>query len=305
MTTQRAPDRMDLPPPLTSALSDAGSVVGWVSDDTVGFRGFADETEAMAAAWMAFRTLARELARRHGTRPVPIDLEPLALARDGQRELILASGRSIATLIRPGDDSRSGPVSFGFELQVPASRDAARIRSMAFLLYRTLRRSGIRWAMWRPDDRGDARPRTGAAPGAAHAPGTARDDVHERPARAGGRVSEPSARDVPIASSTARRRVAGVTAVLAVIAVAILLPLRTTTLVVTALAGIAALAAAATLIAIVRLVATDVWTDVRQAFGRRARQRRSRATRRPAWPTAAGSQLGRHLRAYHLARRAR
>lgn len=154
MTTRFAPNLTSLPPPSPSELSDAGRVVGWMSEDAIGFRGFAHEEEAMAAAWMAYRTLMRRLAHRDGTRPIPIDVEPLVLARDGGREGILASGQPIATLIRPGDESRSGFHSFGFEIAVPTLADAPRMRRKALLMYSTLRRSGIRWAMWRADDRG-------------------------------------------------------------------------------------------------------------------------------------------------------
>ena len=81
MTTQLAPDRLALPPPLDLDLVDAGRAAGWIADNAVGFRGFGDETEAAHAAWVAHRTIARRLARTHGTRPVPVDIEPLAIQR--------------------------------------------------------------------------------------------------------------------------------------------------------------------------------------------------------------------------------
>src|SRR5690349_10317210 len=87
-------------------LMDGDRVVGWASGRTVGFRGFADEHEAAHAAWVAYRTLARRVARRRGTRPVPIDTVPLRLVWCDGREVILASGRVVATLIRPGAESR-------------------------------------------------------------------------------------------------------------------------------------------------------------------------------------------------------
>ena len=46
MTTQLAPDRLALPPPLALDLVDAGRTTGWIADNAVGFRGFGDETEA-------------------------------------------------------------------------------------------------------------------------------------------------------------------------------------------------------------------------------------------------------------------
>ena len=55
MTTQLAPDRLALPPPLDLDLVDAGRAAGWIADNAVGFRGFGDETEAAHAAWVAHR----------------------------------------------------------------------------------------------------------------------------------------------------------------------------------------------------------------------------------------------------------
>src|SRR5688572_30324926 len=149
MTTQLAPDRLALPPPLDLDLVDAGHVTGWIADNALGFRGFGDETEATHGAWVAHRTLARRLARTHRLRPVPVDLEPLALRRVGDKEMILASGRPIAALLRPGSDSRAGD-SFGFELLIPTRGSELQMRAMAHLVYRALRKSGVRWAMWRP-----------------------------------------------------------------------------------------------------------------------------------------------------------
>src|SRR5689334_8686975 len=119
MTTQTVVGRLGLPPPLDFDLIDADRSVGWVANEAIGFRGFADETEAAHAAWIAYRTLARRLARTDGTRPVPIDIEPLAIQRVEGREMILASGRPIATLVRPSADSRRDVDSFGFEVSLP------------------------------------------------------------------------------------------------------------------------------------------------------------------------------------------
>src|SRR5687768_3435544 len=150
MTTQLAPNSMSLPPPTSFELDlrDGDRVVGWISGRAVGYRGFANEAEAAGAAWVAHRTLSRRLARRHGGRGAPIDVEPLSITRDGDREAILASNRPIATLLRPGVDSRSGSDSFGFEIQVPLPSGELTMRSIAYRIYRTLRTSGVRWAMW-------------------------------------------------------------------------------------------------------------------------------------------------------------
>ena len=152
MTVQLRHDMLAHPPPLEMDLVDADRVVGWIIGDRIGFRGFADETEATHAAWVAHRALARRLSRTHGTRLVPVDIEPLALRRSdaGDTDVILASNRPIAALVRPGGHSRVGE-SFGFELTVPSPITAFELRGVAYLLYRTLRKSGVRWAIWRPD----------------------------------------------------------------------------------------------------------------------------------------------------------
>jgi hypothetical protein len=149
MTTQLAPNTMSLPPPAQPHLDllDGNRLVGWVRGLALGFLGFANESEATGAAWVAYRTLARRLARRHGGRPAPIDVEPLSVGQDGDRTVILASGRPIATLVLPGVDSLSGPHSFGFEIQVPHPGDELSMRSLAYRVYRTLRKAGVRWAI--------------------------------------------------------------------------------------------------------------------------------------------------------------
>ena len=163
-----SPEQLAVPPPLDLDLIDAGRTVGWIGDNAVGFRGFADEHEAAHAAWLAYRTLARRLARRDGARPVPVGIEPLSLRRIDDREEVLASGMTIATLVRPGPESRSGPDSFGFELRVPAPITELELRSKAHLIYKALRKSGIRWALWRPDA---TRPKSNTATVAEHASG--------------------------------------------------------------------------------------------------------------------------------------
>jgi hypothetical protein len=144
MTTQISPERLAVPPPSTLHLHDADRTVGWINGNRVGFRGFATDEEAAHAAWVAYRTLTRRLARSHGLRPVPIGTEPLALQRDGDRWLIVASAGSIATLVEPDQDV-TRDASYGFELAVPQPADEVLVRALAHLIYRTLRKSGVRW----------------------------------------------------------------------------------------------------------------------------------------------------------------
>jgi hypothetical protein len=148
-----------MPPPLQLDLIDAGRTVGWVAGDAVGFRGFSNETEAAHAAWVAHRAIARRVARRTGGRPIPIDTEPLALEWRNDRQVVLASGRAIASLVGPSAESRSGSDSFGFEIRIPSAVGELEMRSKAYLIYRTLRKSGIRWALWQPTAEASSTPR--------------------------------------------------------------------------------------------------------------------------------------------------
>jgi hypothetical protein len=142
------PTQMAAPPPSRHELTDDGTVVGWVDGRAIGFRGFGDEAEAAHAAWVGYRTMSRRFPRPAGQRPIPIGSEPLSFDQSGGVELILAAGRPIATLVRPGVGSPSGRESFGFELQLPVPADERTTRSTADVVYRTIRRSGIRWTMW-------------------------------------------------------------------------------------------------------------------------------------------------------------
>lgn len=152
MTTMTAPDRLALPPPpLRRDLVDGERAVGWIDANEIGFRGFADAREAAHAAWIAYRTIARRLARTFGTRPIPIDVEPLAVRRDGDGEAIVTSTRRIATLLRPGDESRSGESSFGFAITLAEPTSELEVHPLADLAYRTIRKSGVRWALWPRD----------------------------------------------------------------------------------------------------------------------------------------------------------
>src|SRR5688572_20967766 len=147
MTLRHLPEQPPLKPLLELDLSDGDRPVGWIHGRTIGFRGFTNELDAGMAAWVAHGTVTRRLARRTGAGPIPIDVEPLALERLDRREQILASGQEIGTLLRPEPGSRSGSDSFGFEIEVPAPADELRVRSMAHLVYLTLRRSGARWSV--------------------------------------------------------------------------------------------------------------------------------------------------------------
>jgi hypothetical protein len=152
MNSSMIPTRLPEPPPgpkpFDLELRDGERLVGWIAPDRIAFVGFANEVEAAHAAHVAYRTVARRIAQRDGGRSVPIELEPLSLRHEGADAIVLASGRPIARLVEPGDDSRAGD-AFAFELLLDAPRDELSVRAKAHLVYRTLRRSGVRWSTFR------------------------------------------------------------------------------------------------------------------------------------------------------------
>jgi hypothetical protein len=145
MITRDPLTSMGLPPPPHS-LVDLDRVVGWTHGTTVGFTGFADEREARKAAWLAHRTIARRLTRGSGL-PIPFEARSLEVERRDGRDVIVADGEPIATLLRPAVGSLAGTDWHAIEVEVPAPVDHVRVRALAYLAYRSLRRSGIAWSM--------------------------------------------------------------------------------------------------------------------------------------------------------------
>jgi hypothetical protein len=153
MNAHMTPNHLPEPPPVPRNdfqldVLDGDRVVGWITPAAIGFAGFATETEAAHAAWVAYRALARRLARRDGRRPVPIDTEPLRLVSNTDGRIIYGSRDRIARLIEPTEQDAAH--AFGFELRLDGPLDAVSVRAKALLIYRTLRRSGMRWSMWAP-----------------------------------------------------------------------------------------------------------------------------------------------------------
>lgn len=138
-----------VPPPGAVELTDDDRVVGWIVENRVGFGGFATEQEAAHAAWVAYRTMARRRAWENGLRPLPIDIEPLTIQRRNKADVIAASGRDVATLVRPDASRPDYTPSFGFEITLSHAADELSLRANAYAMYRALRKSGIRWELWR------------------------------------------------------------------------------------------------------------------------------------------------------------
>jgi antitoxin (DNA-binding transcriptional repressor) of toxin-antitoxin stability system len=151
MIAQLAPSRMSLPPPPMLAIVDRDRTVGWLDDDgAFGLGGFAHAREAMDAAFVAWRTVSRARARELGRRPVPIDAQPLALARDDDRVVITASGRPFAELLPAGAHPWSNFDSYGFAIRMEPLPDEERGRELARTAYRAVRKSGVPWSLFRP-----------------------------------------------------------------------------------------------------------------------------------------------------------
>src|SRR5690606_19165003 len=93
-------------------------------------------------------TVARRLARGTGRPLPPVDIQPVSLRRRGDHDVIVTGSLEVARLIRPIEPGDS----YGFAIRVPGPTDELTMRSLAYLAYRTLRRSGTRWSMWRPVD---------------------------------------------------------------------------------------------------------------------------------------------------------
>lgn len=247
------PAHMPEPPPAAPGLTDVPARVGWVEGSRIGFRGFGDEAEAMHAAWIAHRTLARRLALRAGRRPIPVDTERLELDRSREPERILAGGQSIATLLRPGDASRSGPHSFGFELRVPELADEKAMRATAYVLYRTLRRTGVRWAIWARPRRSEPDVVEQVIPAA----GPASPPLARTPTRTPGRLGTGGGASTPV--SPPGWTTISLSAALAILMITIVAgPSTTLPAIISILGGAAALLALAALASLGRRLVSNV-----------------------------------------------
>ena len=257
--------RLATPPPFPVLdLHDAEMLVGWIDGRAIGFRGYGDEAEAMYAAWVAYRTMARRFARDGRRRPVPIGVEPLSLDRRGDVEHILASGRPIAMLVRPGAGSRSGPETYGFELQIPLPVNELTMRSTAYLLYRTLRRAGIRWAMWAPDRSEHRAPTEAAAPSAARA-----NDDAAAPTSPMTPLGGNGDAAIPTHHRDSSASIVGTAFIILAMLAVVVLPAITVSTIVHVLGAAAAVIAVVALASLVRLVVTDVRESSRAKRGER------------------------------------
>lgn len=130
-------------------LVNATRRVGWLDHDRIVFIGFATVSEVAGAAWVARSALARRVAKSAGEPPPYFDPTALTLMQDGSNEWISAGEERIARLVRApvGDGNAGADRWFGFEISAPQPADQLTIRSTAHIIYRGLRRSGVRWRL--------------------------------------------------------------------------------------------------------------------------------------------------------------
>jgi len=72
----------------------------------------------------------------------------LLIARQRGEEAVFADGRYIATLHVPGASQWVGEEHYAIEMRVPSPNDEVTMRATADALYRALRESGARWALF-------------------------------------------------------------------------------------------------------------------------------------------------------------
>lgn len=178
MLNQVKANHTALPPPMRHLLHRERPI-GWLEGHTLGFFGFADTRDAANAAWVAYRTVSRKVARLLGTRPTPIDIEPLSIERRNGRDVIEASGRPFAQLVRPGPESMSGPDWFGFSIEVPPLVSQRALPEIMRAASHALLKSGLPWSMVRSRSRQLAYARQHAGPMASRA--TDRPAFQRRP----------------------------------------------------------------------------------------------------------------------------
>lgn len=102
----------------------SGTKIGWISGRSIGFRGFATETDAREAAVAAWRALDRVLRQHSASRPrhEPA-LDRIRQVHDGAYEWFYDGTAPIARLLRPHRRAYDG--SFGVELVLPSGGGGA------------------------------------------------------------------------------------------------------------------------------------------------------------------------------------
>jgi hypothetical protein len=138
------------PPPAAFTLLDGTGTIGWIVGHRLGFTGFSSVAEAGEAAWIAHQALERRAAKSRGEPAGYLEPTAMQLVRSDGTEWIESAETRLARLIRPeqraaeDSDNRSEPW-FGIEVGLQPDASELTIGSSAHVVYRALRRSGMRW----------------------------------------------------------------------------------------------------------------------------------------------------------------
>src|SRR3954469_2091308 len=155
MQLSRMTSQLPMPPPRSvyARLLDGTGTIGWIGEKRLGFTGFATLNEAVAAAWVTHIALERRAAKSR-REPAPYIESTPQLSREAENEWIEVANERVARLLRPGrtpavpaDEEAPATINwFGFEILFPPGTPALEIDSSAHVIYRGLRRAGVRWA---------------------------------------------------------------------------------------------------------------------------------------------------------------
>jgi hypothetical protein len=138
---------MSRPPPAAFRLLDGTGTVGWIEGPQLAFTGFNTIDEAAAAAWVAHVALERRAAKSRREAATYLEPDALQLAWSDGGEWIRSGSTRLARLIRPAEPRPEdiGGSSFAIDVALPRGDSEIEVGSSAHVVYRALRRSGVRW----------------------------------------------------------------------------------------------------------------------------------------------------------------
>jgi hypothetical protein len=125
--------------PTEYRLSDGDRAIGYIREDTVGFRGFDSQAEAAEAAFTAHRALAQ---RRSKAVWVPNAPEEFLVWDHQDGQYVIARSGLLARLTSPDDGTEPG--GWGFEVSLrPEERVSVFAMSRARTMWQALRWTGL------------------------------------------------------------------------------------------------------------------------------------------------------------------
>jgi hypothetical protein len=150
MTTTPSPSPQS--PSLSLELRDGERIVGWITGDVVRFHGFRSKRQAAQAAVIAHKGMLRRIARGRGRTDSTTETDLGTIRRSTDRRNAPADSRPVASVLSPPTNDLNGSGSgFAFEIRVPPPHDELRMRGIAYVMYRSLRSSGLSWPLVRPE----------------------------------------------------------------------------------------------------------------------------------------------------------